>query len=72
MSTTVDDVLNECIERLAAGETVEQCLASYPDYAVELEPMLRTSASTMNVAADDHAPRGGQAAKPLPVHGGGG
>ena len=51
MSATVDDVLNECIERLAAGETVEQCLASYPDYAVELEPLLRTSASTMNVAA---------------------
>ena len=51
MSATVDDVLNECIERLAVGETVEQCLASYPDHAVELEPLLRTSASTMNVAA---------------------
>ena len=51
MSATVDDILNECIERLAAGETVEQCLASYPDYAVELEPLLRTSAATMNVAA---------------------
>lgn len=51
MSATVDDVLNECIERLADGETVEQCLASYPDFAVELEPLLRTSASTMNVAA---------------------
>ena len=50
MSTTVDDILNECIERLAAGETVEQCLASYPDFAVELEPLLRTSAATMNVA----------------------
>jgi hypothetical protein len=51
MNGTVDDILNECIERLAAGETVEQCLASYPDHAVELEPMLRTSAATMNVAA---------------------
>lgn len=51
MNGTVDDILNECIERLAAGETVEQCLASYPDYAVELEPLLHTSASTMKVAA---------------------
>ena len=51
MSATVDDVLNECIERLAGGETVEQCLASYPDFAVELEPLLRTSATTMNIAA---------------------
>ena len=51
MSTTVDDVLNECIERLAAGESVEQCLASHPGHAVELEPLLRTSSATMNVAA---------------------
>ena len=50
MSTTVDDILNECIERLATGETVEQCLASHPDFAVELEPLLRTSSATMNVA----------------------
>ena len=51
MNGTVDNILNECIERLAAGETVDQCLASYPDHAVELEPMLHTSAATMNVAA---------------------
>ena len=51
MSASIDDVLNECIERLAAGESVEQCLASYRDHSVELEPMLRTSAATMNVAA---------------------
>ena len=34
MNGTVDDILNECIERLAAGETVEQCLASYPDHCI--------------------------------------
>ena len=39
-----DNILNECLERmLIGGETVEQCLASYPDYAGELEPLLQTS-----------------------------
>ncbi len=51
MSASIDDVLNECIERLAAGETREQCLASFPDYAAELDPLLLTSAATVNVAA---------------------
>ena len=39
-----DNILDECLERiLAGGETVEQCLARYPEQAAELEPLLRTS-----------------------------
>ena len=39
-----DNILNECLERvLTEGETVEQCLASYPDHASELEPLLQTA-----------------------------
>ncbi|MFC1967147.1 DUF5667 domain-containing protein [Chloroflexota bacterium] len=39
-----EDILNECLDRiLGAGETVEQCLESYPERAAELEPLLRTS-----------------------------
>lgn len=39
-----DDILNECLERiLLKGETIEQCLQSYPEYASELEPLLQTS-----------------------------
>ena len=39
-----DNILNECLERiLTEGETVEQCLANYPDYASELEPLLQTA-----------------------------
>jgi len=39
-----DNILDECLERiLARGETVEQCLARYPEEAAELEPLLRTS-----------------------------
>ncbi|MBI4266996.1 MAG: hypothetical protein HY668_01345 [Chloroflexi bacterium] len=38
-----DNILNECLERLTRGETVEQCLATYPAQAAELEPLLRTA-----------------------------
>jgi len=36
--------LDECLERLLVrGETVEQCLVSYPEQTDELEPLLRTA-----------------------------
>lgn len=50
MSGHVDNILNECLERLADGETVEQCLDSHPDQRAELEPLLITSAATVRVA----------------------
>ncbi|MGB2815194.1 MAG: hypothetical protein WBC75_08950, partial [Dehalococcoidales bacterium] len=38
------DIFEECLERiLTGGETVEQCLAAYPEYAAELEPLLQTA-----------------------------
>ncbi|MFC2033128.1 DUF5667 domain-containing protein [Chloroflexota bacterium] len=38
-----DNILDDCLERiLANGETIEQCLASYPEQAAELEPLLKT------------------------------
>jgi hypothetical protein len=33
-------ILDDCLQRLAAGESVAQCLARYPDAAPELAPML--------------------------------
>ncbi len=52
-----DDILNECLERLSKGETTEKCLASHPEHAAELEPLLRTAlvarkASTIMPSAD--------------------
>ena len=47
-----DNILNECLERvLTKGETIEQCLASYPAYAAELEPLLQTSLVTKKALA---------------------
>ena len=42
-----NNILDECLERLlTSGETVEQCLERYPEYATELEPLLRTAMVT--------------------------
>ncbi len=47
-----NDILNECLERLLVkGETIEQCLASYPDQAAELEPLLQTALATKEATA---------------------
>ena len=43
MADRFDDILNECTEGLLQGESVEQCLARYPEQAAELEPLLRVA-----------------------------
>jgi len=47
-----DDILDECLERLLVkGETLEQCLVSYPEKAVELKPLLETALATKQASA---------------------
>lgn len=39
-----NNILDACLDRvLDKGETIEQCLASYPGQAAELEPLLQTA-----------------------------
>ncbi len=52
------EAFNDCINRLAAGQSIGDCLQAYPQYADELEPMLeigglveRTQASPFEVSA---------------------
>ena len=33
-------ILNRCLEEIAAGETIDACLARYPEHAAELGPLL--------------------------------
>ena len=47
----LDYILDRCIERIASGESVSSCLASYPDDREELEPLLRIAAVTMQAVA---------------------
>ena len=47
-----NNILDECLERvLTEGEAIEQCLASYPELAAELEPLLQTALATSNASA---------------------
>jgi len=40
----LDRVLEDCLERAAKGESLEQCLLHYPQFADELRPLLQTAA----------------------------
>ncbi len=47
-----DNILDDCLERiLTRGETVEQCLESYPEQSAELEPLLQTVLLTKRASA---------------------
>ena len=46
-----NNILNECLERLLEGETIEQCLHRYPEQATELKPLLQTALVAKRVSA---------------------
>ena len=46
-----ENILNECLDRLIAGVTVESCLARYQEYAAELEPLLKTALEARTAAS---------------------
>ena len=50
-SIELDNIFNECLERLLSGETIEQCLTRYTDYASELKPLLETALSVKKATA---------------------
>ncbi|MFW0858572.1 MAG: hypothetical protein AAGB97_00030 [Dehalococcoidia bacterium] len=41
MTKYFDTLVDDCIDRMNEGESLEECLASYPEHAEELEPLLR-------------------------------
>jgi len=45
-----DNILDECLDKVMQGQDIETILALYPQYAVELEPLLRTARDTMQAA----------------------
>ena len=52
-----DDILNECLERmLVKDESVEECLASYPEQADELKPLLQMALSAKKALAIEPRP----------------
>ena len=47
----LDDIVNDCVERMARGEGLDACLASYPDDRGELAPLLEVAATTLKTAS---------------------
>jgi hypothetical protein len=43
MARKLDDIFNECYERMRSGESLESCLSRYPKHAAELEQLLITA-----------------------------
>ncbi len=51
-SREFDNVLDECLERLLTkGETIEQCLRSFPKHADELKPLLEAALAIKKASA---------------------
>jgi len=47
-----NNILDECLERLLVkGETIEQCLQTYPEQAANLKPLLQTALATRQAVA---------------------
>jgi hypothetical protein len=46
MANDFERILDECIDRLGRGESLEACLRHYPEHAKQLEPLLRAMAQT--------------------------
>jgi hypothetical protein len=45
-----DSALDDCLDRMRRGESLEDCLESYPDDAPKLEPLLASAASAWQAA----------------------
>lgn len=43
MTRKMEDILDNCLERIFKGESIEDCLKAYPEQTSELEPLLKTS-----------------------------
>ena len=50
-NSELENILDECLERLVKGETVEQCLQRYPEQAAQLEPLLQTAQAVRKASA---------------------
>lgn len=43
MDKKFEEILDDCLDRLSRGETINDCLKRYPDYTKELRPYLMTA-----------------------------
>ena len=56
MGKKLDNIFNECLERVRQGESIDECLKRYPKEAIKLEPLLKI-ASAVHKSATSVQPR---------------
>ena len=49
MRIELTKILDDCIEQVMEGETIETCLAKYPNMREQVEPLLRTALSISSI-----------------------
>jgi len=49
MRDKLTEILDDCIEQIEKGSSIEACLAEYPDMREELEPLLRIALSISSI-----------------------
>lgn len=49
MPTDIKEVLDQCLDRISKGDSVESCLADHPAYAEDLAPMLTSAARLYSI-----------------------
>jgi hypothetical protein len=52
MSKKMDLLLDECIDRINSGESIQECLTHYPEHAAELKPLLLALSDTGDICSD--------------------
>ena len=50
MSQQFNDALNDCLERISQGESLQACLNDYPRYRDELGPLVQVAVTTMDIS----------------------
>lgn len=58
MEDNLDAILDQCIDRLNAGDSVEDCLKDHPEFVLELEPLLRAIAQSLAATVSVSTPEG--------------
>ena len=63
MKTGLEEALAECLDSTESGDSIEECLARYPELARELEPLLHTAVGLQQLFDVDPRPSFQRAAR---------
>ncbi len=63
MDNNLDRIFDECVDRINRGESLDACLADYPDYVEQLKPLLQAMLTTKEAYSFVPSPSAKRAAR---------